>query len=63
LQFFPDAAPDAGIVLVAVGSVPFVPHPPQRPVSDGVIAVSRPSVILDADPVAVTPDPHGFLDL
>ena len=62
LKLVPDATPHAGIVLVAVGTVSLVPHPPQRAVSDGVEAIPRTAVMLDAGTLAVTPDPYGLLN-
>jgi hypothetical protein len=63
LKLVPDAATDTGIVLVAVGTVSLIPHPPQPSVSDGVVAISLPAVMLDPATVTVTPDPYGLLNL
>ena len=63
LKLLPDATPHAGIVLVAVGTVSLVPHPPQRSVSDGVVAILRTAVMLKTSSLTSTPDPHRLLVL
>src|SRR3982074_3470928 len=63
LKLLPDAAPHAGIVLVAVGTVSLVPYPPQRSVGDGVVAIPLAAVMLNTNSLTSTPDPHRLLVL
>src|SRR5438270_8661247 len=63
LKLLPDAAPHAGIVLVAVGTVSLVPHPPQRSVRDGVVTIPLAAVMLNPNSLTSTPDAHRLLVL
>ena len=63
LKLLADSTPHAGIVLVAVGTVLLVPDPPQRSVSDGVVAIPLAAVMLDTNSLTSTPDPHRLLVL
>jgi hypothetical protein len=44
-----------------VGAVSLVPHPPQRSVSDGVVAVPLAAVVLNTSSLTGAPDPHRLL--
>src|SRR2546421_1959589 len=63
LKLLADATPHAGIVLVAVRTVSLIPHPPQRSISDGVVAIPLAAVMLNTNTPTSTLDPHRVLVL
>src|SRR5690242_17088945 len=63
LKLLADVTAHAGIVLVAVGAVSLVPHPPQRSISDGVVAIPLAAMMLDTNSLTRPLDPHRLLVL